>query len=193
MDLKSTLKKDSIALNDNFFTNIEVYKNNLFKWNKIHNLTGAKDEKTVDEFIYDAIYPLSFLPKVKNILDIGTGAGFPGMILAMGMEDTQVTLVEPLAKRASFLQFIKATLKLDNVTIVKKRVEDMQSEIFELVTSRAVTDTQMLLKLSENFRDENSLLLFYKGEKVYDEIPKDIKHKIIQTRNRHYLLIGERL
>ncbi|MCW8894692.1 16S rRNA (guanine(527)-N(7))-methyltransferase RsmG [Sulfurimonas sp.] len=191
MDLKSALKSDNITLPDNFFYNIQKYKEHLFKWNKIHNLTGAKDEKTIDEFIYDAIFPISFLPKTKNLLDIGTGAGFPGMILAIGLPDTEVTLVEPLTKRASFLQFVKADLGLDNVRVVKKRVEDMQSEIFELVTSRAVTDTDMLLKLSENFRDENSKLLFYKGEKVYDEVPKDLKHKIIKTRNRHYLLIGE--
>ncbi|MCW8955099.1 MAG: 16S rRNA (guanine(527)-N(7))-methyltransferase RsmG [Sulfurimonas sp.] len=196
MDLKSALKSDNITLPDNFFYNIQKYKEHLFKWNKIHNLTGAKDEKTIDEFIYDAIFPISFLPKSKNLLDIGTGAGFPGMILAIGLPDTQVTLVEPLAKRASFLQFVKADLGLENVRVVKKRVEDMQSEIFELVTSRAVTDTEMLLKLSENFRDENSKLLFYKGEKVYDEVCKDLKHKIIKTshslrKNRHYLLIGE--
>ncbi|QOY54984.1 16S rRNA (guanine(527)-N(7))-methyltransferase RsmG [Candidatus Sulfurimonas marisnigri] len=191
MDLKSALQDDNINLPDNFFYNIQKFKEQLFKWNKIHNLTGAKDEKTIDEFIYDAVFPISFLPKTKNLLDIGTGAGFPGMILAFGLPDTQVTLVEPLAKRASFLQFIKADLGLDNVRVVKKRVEDMESEIFELVTSRAVTDTNMLLKLSENFRDENSKLLFYKGEKVYDEVGNDLKHKIIKTKNRHYLLIGE--
>ena len=191
MDLKSALKDDNINLPDNFFYNIQKYKEHLFKWNKIHNLTGAKDEKTIDEFIYDAIFPISFLPKSKNLLDIGTGAGFPGMILAIGLPDTQVTLVEPLAKRASFLQFVKADLGLENVRVVKKRVEEMEPEIFELVTSRAVTDTDMLLKLSENFRNENSKLLFYKGEKVYDEISKDLKHKVIKTKNRHYLLIGE--
>lgn len=191
MDLKATLIKDNIQLPDNFFHNIQAYKEHLFKWNKIHNLTGAKDEKTINEFIYDAVFPVSFLPKTKNLLDIGTGAGFPGMILALALPDTQVTLVEPLAKRASFLQFIKADLGLDNVKVVKKRVEDMTPEIFELITSRAVTDTNMLLKISENFRDEGSLLLFYKGEKVYDEVDEGMKHKIIQTKNRHYLLLGD--
>lgn len=193
MNLKAVLNQDNIHLPDNFFYNIDKYKKHLFKWNKIHNLTGAKDEKNIDEFIYDAIYPISFLPKSKNLLDIGTGAGFPGMILALGLPDTQVTLVEPLTKRASFLQFIKADLELKNVRVVKKRVEEMESKIFELITSRAVTDTDMLLKLSKNFRDENSKLLFYKGEKVYDEIDKNLNHKIIKTKNRHYLLIGENL
>jgi 16S rRNA (guanine527-N7)-methyltransferase len=115
------------------------------------------------------------------------------MILAIGIPDTQVTLVEPLAKRASFLQFVKADLNLKNVKVVKKRVEDMDSEIFNIITSRAVTDTQMLLKISKEFRDKNSLLLFYKGEKVYDEVDSSLKHKIIKTDNRHYLLIGENI
>jgi len=193
VDLKSTLLGENIDLPENFFYNIQKYKEHLFKWNKVHNMTGAKDEKTIDEFIYDAVFPISFLPKVKNLLDIGTGAGFPGMILALGLPDTQVTLVEPLSKRASFLQFVKADLGLDNVRVVKKRVEEMDSEIFDIVTSRAVTDTDMLLKLSENFRDEKSLLLFYKGERVYDEVNPELKHKVIKTKNRHYLLIGENL
>ena len=193
MDLKATLMSDNITLPDNFFYNIQKYKEHLFKWNKIHNLTGARDENTLNHFIYDAVFPVSFLPKYKNLLDIGTGAGFPGMILALALPDTQVTLAEPLTKRASFLQFIKADLGLDNVRVVKKRVEEMDSEIFELVTSRAVTDTKMLLKLSENFRDDNSTLLFYKGEKVFDEIDEDMPHKIINKKNRHYLLLGENL
>lgn len=195
MDLKTTLNHDNIDLPNDFFQKVQKYKEHLFKWNKIHNLTGAKDEQTLNRFIYDAIYPISFMPKVKSLMDIGTGAGFPGMILAFALPDTQVTLVEPLMKRASFLQFIKADLGLENVKIVKKRVEDMDPQIFDLITSRAVTDTKMLLTLSENFRDGNSKLLFYKGEKVFDELDADIsmKSKIIETKNRHYLLLGEDL
>lgn len=191
LNLKTALLELEASLPQNFFYNIQKYKEHLFAWNRVHNLTGAKDEKTIDSFIYDSIYPITFLPKVKNLLDIGTGAGFPGLILAMGLPEVEVTLVEPLSKRASFLQFIKADLNLKNVRVVQKRVEEMPHEIFGLVTSRAVTDTDMLLNLSKNFRDENSKLLFYKGERVYDEAPHDLKHKIIKTKNRHYLLIGE--
>lgn len=193
MNLKETLIAQNIPLPENFFSNIQKYKEHLFKWNKIHNLTGAKDDATLNSFIYDAVFPVSFLKPYKNLLDIGTGAGFPGMILAMALPETQVTLVEPLVKRASFLQFIKADLDLENVQVVKKKVQDMEPEHFELVTSRAVTDTRMLLKLSENFRDETSTLLFYKGEKVFDEINESMPHKIIQTNKRHYLLLGENL
>jgi 16S rRNA (guanine527-N7)-methyltransferase len=194
LSLKSQLEKENIELPENFLHNVQKYKEHLFKWNKVHNLTGAKDEATLDDFIFDAVFPLSFIPKVKTLMDIGTGAGFPGMILAFALPDTQVTLVEPLTKRASFLQFVKADLGLNNVTVVKKRVEEMDVKIFDMITSRAVTDTNMLLKLSENFRDENSLLLFYKGERVFDEVEESIQkmpHKIIETHNRHYLLLGK--
>jgi 16S rRNA (guanine527-N7)-methyltransferase len=195
LNLKETLIADELDLPDNFFKNIQKYKEHLFRWNKIHNLTGAKNEAMLDDFIHDAVYPVSFLPKVNSLMDIGTGAGFPGMILAFALPSTQVTLVEPLMKRASFLQFIKADLGLENVRVVKKRVEEMESEIFELITSRAVTDTKMLLELSKNFRNKNSKLLFYKGEKVFEELEDDVdmKHKIIETNNRHYLLLGEEL
>ena len=195
MQLHKQIEKANIELPDNFFSNIQKYKEHLFKWNKIHNLTGAKDEATLNDFIFDALFPISFLPKVHSLLDIGTGAGFPGMILALALPDTQVTLVEPLAKRASFLQFIKADLNLENVTVVKKRVEEMPAAVFELITSRAVTDTKMLLDLSKNLRDQNSMLLFYKGERVFDEVEKaqGMQHKIIERENRHYLLLAKHI
>ena len=196
MDLKATLTADNITLPENFFYNVQKYKEHLHKWNKIHNLTGARDNETLDAFIYDAIFPLSFLPKVNSLMDIGTGAGFPGMILAFGLPETEVTLVEPLMKRASFLQFIKADLGLNNVTVVKKRVEDMEPKIFDMITSRAVTETKMLLQLSKNFRDADTKYLFYKGEKVFDEVEdgvKDMQHKIIERKSRHYLLLGASL
>lgn len=196
MNLKNALQNAALELPENFFANVQKYKEHLYKWNKIHNLTGAKDEDTLNNFIYDAVYPVKFLPKVNSLMDIGTGAGFPGMILAFSLPQTQVTLVEPLSKRASFLQFIKADLGLDNVRVVKKRVEEMDAEHFDLITSRAVTDTKMLLKLSEKFRDANSKLLFYKGEKVFDEmhdVTEGMEYKIIEKANRHYLLLGEAL
>jgi 16S rRNA (guanine527-N7)-methyltransferase len=196
LNIKQAALNAAIPLPDNFFSKIQKYKEHLHKWNKIHNLTGAKNSDTLDEFIYDSLYPVSFLPKVNSLMDIGTGAGFPGMILALALPQTAVTLVEPLTKRASFLQFIKADLHLENVTVVKKRVEEMEPQIFDLITSRAVTDTQMLLKLSENFRNKHSKLLFYKGERVFDELRdthESMPHKIIEKENRHYLLLGEEL
>ena len=189
MDLKSALLHEGITLDDIFFDHIARYKAHLMQWNKVHNLTGAKSEAEVDYFIYDAVYPVSFLPPVATAMDIGTGAGFPGLILAMALPQTHFTLVEPLKKRSGFLQYIKADLGLENVTVKSCRVEELPPATYDLVTSRAVTDTELLLKLSAPYTCEGSLLLFYKGEKVFDEVDASLKHRIIRTEKRHYLLI----
>ncbi len=189
MDLLARALNDKIVLPDTFADHISRFKAHLFKWNKVHNLTGVKNEAELDHFIYDALYPVSFLPQLKSALDIGTGAGFPGLILAMALPDTQITLVEPLKKRASFLQFIKADLGLKNVDVQDCRVEELEPFTVDMVTSRAVTDTQLLLKLSRPFMSEETLLLFYKGEKVFEEIDASLDYEIIQTDKRHYLLI----
>jgi len=189
VNIEAELLKDNITLDPQFFDYVKRYKEHLKKWNKIHNLTGAKKEALMDKFIYDAVFPVSFLPSVKNILDIGTGAGFPGMILAFALPETEVILCEPLQKRASFLQFIKADLGLKNVTVANCRVEELEPQPIDLVTSRAVTDTKMLMQLSAPFISKGSKLLFYKGERVFEEVDASLNHKIIQTQNRHYLII----
>jgi len=191
VNLKERVKEAGIELPQNFWHNIQRYKELLWQWNKTHNLTGARDERTLDDFIFDALFPLTFLEAPKNMLDIGTGAGFPGMILALAWPQTQVTLAEPLTKRASFLQFVKVKLGLANVTVERKRAEELPPQRFELITSRAVTDTALLLQISEKVRDENSKLLFYKGERVFDEVTEDLPHKVIMANKRHYLLIGQ--
>ncbi len=193
MNLKEKINNASIEVPKDFWKKIQLYKEHLYKWNRIHNLTGAKDEATLDAFIFDALFPLSFIETPKTLLDIGTGAGFPGLILAMALPQTKVTLAEPLSKRASFLQFIKASLKLDNVEVMRKRAEELEPSIYEMITSRAVTDTGVLLDISKQLRDENTKLLFYKGEKVFEEVSEDLPHKVIMANNRHYLLIDKNI
>ncbi|SFV60616.1 rRNA small subunit 7-methylguanosine (m7G) methyltransferase GidB [hydrothermal vent metagenome] len=191
MDLKKRVQEAKIELPKEFWQDIQSYKKQLLLWNKTHNLTGAKDEKKLDEFIFDALYPVSFLTPPKSMLDIGTGAGFPGLILAIIWRESEITLAEPLTKRASFLQFIKAKLHLNHVTVARKRAEDLPPKEFELITSRAVTDTKLLLQISQKLRNEETKLLFYKGERVFDEVEEDLPHKVIMANKRHYLLIGK--
>ncbi|MBN2869338.1 MAG: 16S rRNA (guanine(527)-N(7))-methyltransferase RsmG [Campylobacterales bacterium] len=187
--LRRLVTEAQLPVDENFFEKIEQYKALLAKWNKIHNLTGAKTPDQIDDFILDAVTPITFLPPVTKAMDIGTGAGFPGMVLGIAMPNTRFTLVEPLAKRSSFLQFVKADLGLENVEVKGVRVEQLESAPYDLITSRAVTDTGMLLKLSEPFCVPGTLLLFYKGERVYDEVDESLDYRIIEAQNRHYLLI----
>jgi 16S rRNA (guanine527-N7)-methyltransferase len=187
--LRSRIEHEKIVLPDQFYYRTEFFTQQLLTWNKIHNMTGATTKEEIEDHLFDAIYPMSFLPAVKNCLDIGTGAGFPGIIMAMAMENTHFTLVEPLRKRSSFLTFIASSLRMENVSVIGKKVEDIPVEAFELITSRAVTATDDLLKLSQPFTQKGTQLLYFKGERVYDEVDESYDYKIIEAPHRNYLLI----
>lgn len=189
MSLQKSLETENIKLSSMFYSHVNDFTEHLMRWNKIHNLTGAKTVKEIENNIYDAVYALKFLPDIKNAIDIGTGAGFPGMILAFALPETHFTLVEPLQKRTSFLQFIVGSLKLSNVTIETKKIEDVKPTKIDLITSRAVTDTKLLMKLSHEFIQKDTLLLFYKGTSVKEEIDESQDYKIFERDNRRYLLI----
>lgn len=189
MSLQSKIEHIKIVLPEQFYFRVDFFIQQLLTWNKIHNMTGATTKEEVTEHIFDAIYPLSFLPQIDNCLDIGTGAGFPGLIMAMALEKTNFTLVEPLQKRSSFLTFIASSLNLKNVTVIGKKVEDIEPRDFDLITSRAVTNTEDLLKLSQPFIRKGSLLLYFKGERVYEETNELYDFKIIEAPHRNYLMI----
>lgn len=142
----------------------------LLEWNKIHNLTGAKSPLEVEKNIEDSLYPTTFIDTPTSILDVGTGAGFPGLFLAMAYPTVQTVLCEPRKKRASFLKYVVMELELSNVEVVKKRVEDYSAEPFGLISSRAVTDTKMLLGLTKHLQNSETQYLFYKGEHLFSEL-----------------------
>ena len=193
MSLQKELKEAGIELDERFWHLVANYKQLLLEWNRVHSLTALKESKQLDAAIYDALYPLSFLPTPKRYLDVGTGAGFPGLLLGMAWEQSEVVLCEPLAKRASFLQLVAAKLGLEHIKVQRKRVEQLEPTSFDLITSRAVDRTSSLLELTKRVRDEETLLLFYKGKRVFEELVDDLKHRVIITPHRHYLLIGERI
>ncbi|RUM44878.1 MAG: 16S rRNA (guanine(527)-N(7))-methyltransferase RsmG [Hydrogenimonas sp.] len=182
-----------LQLSDETLQKLESFAEHLMAWNKVHNLTGAKSYEAIEEQIFDSIYPLTFLPNPKNLLDIGTGAGFPGMILAIAMPETECTLCEPLQKRTAFLKFIVRELQLQHVNVETSRVEALEVKPYELITSRAVTDTETLMSWCHPFIGENTQLLFYKGEQVFEEI-KSLEmchYELISRNKRNYLWIKE--
>ena len=194
--LKNYLKKEGIELDDNIISKLEIFTIKLDEWNRVHNLTGAKTIYAIYENILDSLYPLSFIDIPKNLLDVGTGAGFPGLVLAIALPDTEVTLSEPLKKRVAFLKYMRVDLELDNLTVEAKKVEKINSQPFEMITSRAVTNTKLLLSLTENISDNKTQYLFYKGGRVFDEV-KDVSQKlnydIVQKNLRNYLYIKSQI
>jgi 16S rRNA (guanine527-N7)-methyltransferase len=105
------------------------------------------------------------------VCDIGTGAGLPGLVLAIARSDLRVTLVEPLLRRTTFLDEVVAELGLDHVTVVRGRAEDLHGrETFDVVTSRAVAPLERLLGWSMPLVAPTGALVAMKGQSIHDEI-----------------------
>lgn len=192
MNLTQLLEKEKIMLSNECIVTLENFASLLNEWNKIHNLTGAKNIDAIYSNIVDSLYPLSFIKTPKTLLDVGTGAGFPGLVLAIALPTTEIVLAEPLKKRVSFLKYASIDLELSNVLVESKRVEKVEHRPFGMITSRAVTNTKLLLDLTQNISDSETEYLFYKGSRVFDEI-KDVQHQlkydIVQKNQRNYLYI----
>ena len=168
---------------------LKIYESLLLKWNKIHNLTGSTSQNQIKDNIEDSLYPTNFLDPFERCVDIGSGAGFPAIPLAIYYPNAQFTLVEPRAKRGSFLHLVVAELGLKNTTVVVDKIENIQNQSFDLVTSRAVAKTDMLMQLSQGVVQKGTKYLFYKGENVVNEVTGLKNYEIIQMNKRNYLYI----
>jgi 16S rRNA (guanine527-N7)-methyltransferase len=192
MNLQKRLEEEGISLDRDIINKLEAFSELLNEWNQIHNLTGAKTIEKIYENIIDSLYPLTFIKIPKTLLDVGTGAGFPGLILGIALPHTEVVLAEPLKKRVSFLKYACIDLGLDNVKVEGKRVEEVEHAPFELISSRAVTDTKFLLELTKKISDTHTSYLFYKGSRVFDEVEAvqhQLSYDIVQKHQRNYLYI----
>ncbi len=196
MNLSQYLDNEKIKLESETIVKLEDFASLLHEWNQIHNLTGAKTIDAIYTNIVDSLFPLTFIDTPKTLLDVGTGAGFPGLVLAIALPQTEVVLAEPLKKRVSFLKYASIDLELPNVKVEAKRVEKVEHDAFDLISSRAVTNTKLLLELTKDIGSSETKYLFYKGSRVFDEI-EDVQHQlsydIVQKNQRNYLYIkGQR-
>lgn len=192
MSLQELLEENNFKYDKNFYKDCTVFTKLLQQWGKIHNLTGRLSLEDINENILDSIYPLNFIDSYDSFADIGTGAGYPGLLLAIANRDMKAYLIEPRIKRVAFLNFVKASLKLDNLTVICDRVEKVEDLKVDLVTSRAVTNTSLLLDITKNIVNENASYLFYKGSMLNEEleVAKVSKnYKIVNRNDRNYLYL----
>ena len=137
--------------------------------------------------IIDSLYPLCFLRDFELCLDVGSGAGFPAIALAIAKPKQEFILSEPRAKRAAFLLFVKQKLKLHNIHIEKKSIQEIHTKA-DLITSRAVMPTSKLLHLCSKNLTHNGYYLLYKGE-LSATLPNNLKSQIFKRDERIYLYI----
>ncbi len=167
----------------------EIFTNELLKWNKVHKFTNYNTKDKIFTQIEDSLYPVKYIKNAKTAIDIGTGAGFPGIILAVAMPRVKWYLVEPLKKRYSFLNSIKILLNLQNTKIIPSRLENSDISSVELITSRAVMKTKEIIKIAKPFLKKNGTILLYKGSSVLNEL-KNISVNVKAQNNRNYIFIN---
>jgi 16S rRNA (guanine527-N7)-methyltransferase len=121
---------------------LEIYLATLKKWNKVYNLTAInEDSEIITKHFFDSLSVNGFIQNSQRILDVGTGAGFPGLILALFNPDKSFVLVDGVSKKISFLQEMIGKLNLKNVMAVHIKVEEYKvTEQFDIIISRAFAE-----------------------------------------------------
>ena len=165
------MKINEILLNKK----LEEYYSLVIEYNKVMNLTSITEKNEFyDKHFYDSL----FIDEIydfqnKVIMDLGSGAGFPGIPLAICHPEAKFYLVEPIKKRCNFLTLVKEKLGLNNVYVINKRSEDLDetfNEKFDLILSRAVAKLNILVEISVKFLKINGILIFSKGLNYQGEI-----------------------
>jgi len=141
------------------------------KWNKAYNLTAVREPAKM--LTYHLLDSLSVLPYVRGarVLDVGTGAGLPGIPLALARPDWQITLLDASHKKATFLRQAAIELQLDNVDVVCERVEAWSPDgKFNTVISRAFSDLAEFLKLTGRLCESSGIVIAMKGVYPHEEL-----------------------
>lgn len=143
----------------------------LQKWNKVYNLTAVRDpQEMVTLHLLDSLSVLPYV-KAQSLLDVGSGAGLPGIVLAICRPQLQVTTIDTVQKKAIFMRQVKGELGLENLEVVHARVENFQpTERFEVIISRAFSEIALFIKLTKHLIAENGQWLAMKGQMPHDEL-----------------------
>ena len=168
-EFKTEVKKLGIEVTDEEISKLEKYADLLKEWNEKINLTAIteKDQVFLKHF-YDSLTLVKIinLDKVDNLCDLGTGAGFPGLVLKIFFPQLKLTLVDALNKRINFLDVVVKELSLENVTLVHARAEEYgrnHRECFDVVTARALSSFPILLEYSASLLKVHGHLIAMRG------------------------------
>lgn len=172
-----TLLKE-FGLTNEQISKFEKYLELLLEWNEKFNLTAITDKEEIEEkHFIDSLELIKFVDlKNKTLIDIGSGAGFPGIPLAIAEPTLKVTLLEATGKRVTFLKEVVKNLGLQNVEVLQGRAEELATrEKYDIVTARAVKELNILLEISFYLVKVGGSFIAYKSSLVGEEI-SNAKH-----------------
>lgn len=169
--LKQGLAEAQINLADGIQQKMLAYVALLEKWNKVHNLTAVREpEDMVTLHLLDSLAVLPYI-KGERMLDVGSGAGLPGIPLALCRPDIQVTVLDASHKKASFMRQAKVELGIDNLQVVCGRVESYRPAFsFDTIVSRAFSDLAEFVRLTRHLGGDGTVWLAMKGVYPYEEL-----------------------
>lgn len=192
--LKKDLNEFGIELTAEMEEQFLLYYNMLIEWNSFMNLTAITDfDEVLKKHFTDSVSLIRAIPdlgeKKYRMIDIGTGAGFPGIPLKIVFPNISVVLLDSLNKRVNFLKEVISKLQLTDITAVHGRAEDFAQnkeyrESFDLCVSRAVANLATLSEYCLPFVKKNGRFISYKSEKVSEEF--EISGKAISVLGGEY-------
>ena len=181
VQINEALKPYGVLPPNDLAAGIKTYIELLLKWNRSVSLTTVTNVVEILGFHFgESLFALPMLPVEKSRLaDVGSGAGFPGIPLAMARSALDVTLIEPNAKKFAFLNEVIRQLGLGNVTAVRSRTADLQSssDRFEGVTARAVGQFDELLSWAHRRLVPSGKLILWLGDEDSNKISADRRFK----------------
>jgi 16S rRNA (guanine527-N7)-methyltransferase len=149
-----------------------IYLAELKKWNRAYNLTALKtDTDIVIKHFLDSLLFLKVLPpSVKIIADVGSGAGFPGLPIKIIRPDIELVLIEPVQKKALFLEHMQRVLKMSGTRIMNIRIEDVSDLLVDAAVTRALFSVGEFIDKAERLLRGKGVLILSKGPKLEDEL-----------------------
>lgn len=173
------LNEVGISLNDVQIKQLDEYASFLKEYNEKINLTAITEyEEVLDKHFYDSLL-LSFNKDINGTLvDVGTGAGFPGVVLKIVYPNLKVILIEPIKKRCIFLEELINRLNLKDIEVINTRGEDysnLHREVYDYVTARAVSNLNMLIEVCGALVKKNGYFIALRGSLGNDEIKQASK------------------
>ncbi len=171
-------KEINIVFTEEQLQKFYQYMNLLIEWNEKINLTAIVEPKEIilKHFI-DSLTIIKYIEPNKSVIDIGTGAGFPGIPVKIMREDLDITLLDSLNKRIHFLNEVIQKLELKNITAIHARIEEFAKnkqyrEAFDVATSRAVANLTTLSEYMLPMVDLKGMAICMKGSEINEEISK---------------------